>query len=339
MPIRPTRTALAVVALALLASGASVSPAAAATLPPTAPSGLVATTDPSIAWWIHLTWTDNTPASSPDNETRFEIERCLGATCTDFANIMSYATPGFDVGRFDDTADKPDGTTWSYRVRGVNDAGASAWTPVATGTTAWRAPAAPTTLAAAYVGADRRGLNGSSVVTWSDAATTEAGYVVGRCDAADCAATTVRVPLPADRTSYRDDTVVDGREYLYAVTALGRSGHDSTTGPLSHTAGRGLAAATSLAARRVTAGVRLTWRNQARGPVRIWRCDTALCVDGLTGAYRPDGPWTLRTTVPAGATAWTDVFVPAAATRYSYRVQVVTPSAVSAPVHTSLTTG
>lgn len=335
---RTSRTVLTLAAGLLLALVGVAAPASAATLAPNAPTGLAATTDPAIAWWIHLTWSDNTPASSPDNETRFEIERCAGATCTDFANIMNYATPGHDQTWFDDTASKPDNTTYSYRIRGVNDAGASAWSNIAVGTTAWRAPAAPTGLTATYVGADRRGLNGSTVLTWADVATTEVGYGVRRCDPLDCVGTTTDVRLPANTTTWTDATVVDGREYYYLVVAVGGSGHDAVSGRITHTAGRGLASPTAVTVRRVTGGLAVTWRNQVSRPVQLWRCDTRICIDGLTGTYRPEGPWVSRTTTRAGATSFTDRFTPLPLTTYSYRVQVVTPDAVSPPVFVSLTT-
>lgn len=335
---RTSRTVLALVAGVLIMVAGVAAPASAATLPPTAPTGLTATTDTAISWWIHLTWSDNTPASSPDNETRFEIERCLGAACTDFANIMNYATPGFDQTWFDDTGSKPDDTTYSYRIRGVNAAGASDWSGVAVSTTGWRAPAAPTGLTAAYVGADSRGLGGSTVLGWRDDATTEVGYAVRRCDPIDCAATLTDTRLPVDTASWTDASVVDGREYWYVAVALGGSGSDSASERLTHIAGSGLAAPTGATVARVGGGLKVSWRNQVRQPVRIWRCDTQICVDGATGAYRPEAPWLPKVTNRAGTTSWTDRFTPLPSTRYSYRIQVVTADAVSPPVFVSLTT-
>lgn len=170
------------------------------------------------------------------------------------------------------------------------------------------------------------------------AATTELGYRVERCDPLACAATTRSVALPANTSTWSDTTVVDGREYHYVVVAVGGSGHDAVSGRITHTAGRGLAAPTGVSVRRVASGLTVTWRNQVSRPVQVWRCDTRICIDGLTGTYRLEGPWDSRTTTRAGATSFTDRFTPLPLTTYSYRVQVVTPDAVSAPVYVSLTT-
>ena len=321
--------------LAVLAPG--LAPAAsAATAPPHAPTGLSVALDPAIPWHLRLTWTDNTPATDPNAETFIEVERCRGVGCTDWANVFNGFTPGWDLVTFlDQDATKTDNTTYSYRVRGRNDAGTSAWSNVATGTTGWRPPASPTGLTAAYVGASASGLNGNTLLTWADNATSEVGYQVLRCDPMACTATTMTTPLPANTTSYLDSTVVDGMEYWYVVVALGGSGFHGYTDRITHTAGVGLPAPTRATVSRVTAGLRLTWRNQVRQRIRIWRCDTNVCRDGVTGQYYPNAPWVLKTTLAAGTTSWTDRFTPQGSTRYSYRIQVVTTNAVSRPVYVS----
>lgn len=310
--------------------------ASAATAPPNAPTALSVALDPSIPWHLRLTWTDNTPATDPNAETFIDVERCLGVGCTDWVNVFHGATPGWDMVTFlDQDATKPDNTTYSYRVRGSNDAGVSGWSNVASGTTGWRPPASPTGFTAAYVGANSNGLNGNTLLTWVDNATSEFGYQVRRCDPMNCTATTLAYPLAANATSYLDTSVVDGMEYWYVVVALGGSGFDGYSPRITHTAGAGLAAPTRAAVARVTAGLRLTWRNQVRQPIRIWRCDTNVCLDGFTGQYLPNAPWVQKTTLAAGTTSWTDRFTPQGSTRYSYRIQVVTTNAVSRPVYVS----
>ena len=315
-----------------------ISAHAVATDPPNAPTGLAGTVDSAIPWHLRLTWTDNTPASDPNAETFIEIERCLGVGCTDWANVFTGFTPGWDMTSFvDQDPTKTDHTTYSFRVRGRNDAGVSDWSAIASVTTGWRPPAAPTGLVAAYVGADARGLDGLTRLTWQDNATTEQGYQVGRCDPMNCAATTVQTTLPADTTTYSDTTVVDGRTYWYSVVALGGSGIHGFSQRIIHTAGAGLAAPTRLTATPATTGVRLTWRNRVSRPLRIWRCDTLICIDGATGAPVLGSTWVVRANLRAGATSWRDVFAPQAGTAYFYRVQVVTASAVSAPVYVRFT--
>jgi hypothetical protein len=71
---------------------------------------------------IDLTWTDNAT-----NETGFSIERCKGATCTNFSqiatvstNITSYLNTGLTAN-----------TSYRYRVRAYNATGTSAYSNIA----------------------------------------------------------------------------------------------------------------------------------------------------------------------------------------------------------------
>jgi hypothetical protein len=83
-----------------------------ALIPPTAPTGLTATTVLGAA--ISLTWTDNST-----NESGFRIERCQGASCTNFGEI---AQTGADTQTYQD-ATGVSGRWYRYRVRAVNAQG------------------------------------------------------------------------------------------------------------------------------------------------------------------------------------------------------------------------
>ena len=104
-------------------SPASATTQAAPTVP-SPPTNLVAT--PVSKSQINLTWADNS-----NNETGFEIERCQGATCTNFKRIASVAS---GVTAYSNTGLKSR-TAYRYRVRAVNAAGASAYSNIATATT------------------------------------------------------------------------------------------------------------------------------------------------------------------------------------------------------------
>ena len=91
---------------------------------PAAPSNLVATAVSRSQ--INLTWTDNAT-----NETGFYIERCKGATCTNFKKI---ATVGANVISFSNTGLSAN-TTYRFRVRAYNTAGNSAYSNIAYATT------------------------------------------------------------------------------------------------------------------------------------------------------------------------------------------------------------
>jgi subtilisin len=93
---------------------------AAAPAVPNAPSGLVATVVSRSQ--INLSWTDNA-----SNEDGFYIERCKGATCTNFTPI---ATVGSNVTTFSNTGLSAN-TSYRYRVRAYNASGTSAYSNIA----------------------------------------------------------------------------------------------------------------------------------------------------------------------------------------------------------------
>ena len=92
--------------------------------PPNAPLGLTAQT--VSASQINLNWTD---ASA--NEDGFKVERCEGATCTNFAQI---ATVGTNVNTFSNTGLNRN-TTYRYRVRAYNTSGDSNYSNIASAKT------------------------------------------------------------------------------------------------------------------------------------------------------------------------------------------------------------
>ncbi len=99
--------------------------AASATTPaapalPAAPSNLTATAISRSQ--INLSWADNA-----SNEDGFKIERCKGATCSNFAQI---ATAGANVTMYANTGLSAN-TSYRYRVRAYNAAGNSAYSNIA----------------------------------------------------------------------------------------------------------------------------------------------------------------------------------------------------------------
>jgi len=91
---------------------------------PSAPSGLAATGVSRTE--INLTWTD-----SSANETGVKIERCSGATCTNFVQI---ATVSADVRNYSNSGLKKN-TSYRYRVRAYNGSGNSAYSNIASAKT------------------------------------------------------------------------------------------------------------------------------------------------------------------------------------------------------------
>jgi PKD repeat protein len=91
-------------------------------LPPTAPSNLTATPTGTFGTWILLAWQDNST-----NETGFDIERCQGSGC---ANFAFWGRAGTSSTSSSDSVNA--GTTYRYRIRAFNSGGYSAYSNIAT---------------------------------------------------------------------------------------------------------------------------------------------------------------------------------------------------------------
>jgi hypothetical protein len=92
---------------------------AATSSPPAAPSNLTA--KPVSKSRIDLTWKDNS-----NDEQIFAIERCRGASCTNFALI---ATVGANKTSYSNTGLSRN-TTYRYRIRAYNQAGYSGYSNI-----------------------------------------------------------------------------------------------------------------------------------------------------------------------------------------------------------------
>jgi subtilisin family serine protease len=151
--------------MAVNAAGASAgsNEASATTLggaaKPTAPSGLAATVASTTR--IDLAWSDKS-----NNETGFRIERKIGTgawseIATVGANVTTFASTGLKAS-----------TTYRYRVRAYNAAGASAYSNTVTTRTV--TPKAPSTLAASAVSSSQINLS------WRDTSNNESGFRIER---------------------------------------------------------------------------------------------------------------------------------------------------------------
>ena len=87
---------------------------------PSAPSNLAASTLSRSQ--INLSWTDNA-----NNENGFKIERCVGATCSNFTQIASV---GANVTNFSNSGLKRN-TAYRYRLRSYNISGNSPYSNIA----------------------------------------------------------------------------------------------------------------------------------------------------------------------------------------------------------------
>jgi fibronectin type 3 domain-containing protein len=209
------------------------SPVATATTqapsPPSAPTGFVAS--PVTTTRVDLTWA---AATSNVGIANYELQRCVGAGCTNFATIasptnLSYSDQGLLAN-----------TTYRYQVRAIDTASETGpFSSVATATTLTaQPPSTPTNVVATPV-------NDSAItVSWT-ASTSSVGianYVVQRCQGSGCS-NFATVGSPAG-TSFADNGLTNGTSYSYQVQALDTSGATSAFSAVATaTPASGLAAA------------------------------------------------------------------------------------------------
>jgi hypothetical protein len=183
----------------------------AAQTPPAVPANLTAAGVSSSQ--ISLAWTDNS-----NNETGFKIERCLGATCSNFAQI---ATVGANVASYSDTGLSAS-TSYSYRVRASNSAGDSDYSNTTSATTqaASSLPAAPSGLTAT---ASATQIN----LTWTDNSTNETGFSIERCKGTTCTNFAQIASVSMNVTTFSNTGLSKRTTYRYRVRAYNAAGNSA----------------------------------------------------------------------------------------------------------------
>ena len=261
---------------------------------PPAPGGLAAATVSDTR--IDLSWTDNS-----NNETGFEIERSPDGV----SGWSLLATVGADVVAHSDTGLTPVTTYW-YRVRATNAAGASAYSNVDGATTQDIPPAAPGALGATAISDSRIDL------AWTDNSANETGFRIERSP--DGLAWAEIAVTGADVTAHPDTGLTSETTYWYRVRATNGAGESAYSSPA--TATTLLTGPSDLVATAVTDGrIDLSWRDNSSSEI-VFRIERS-----------PDGAsWSEITIVPADTTTYSD-FGLAALTTYFYRVRATGPSA------------
>jgi hypothetical protein len=283
----------------LARNGAGVAPSAAFdghTRLPDAPVGLMATTLSNTE--IALAWGDG-----GFYETGYVIERCVGVSCGNFAAIDTVPA---DFVAFNDIGLSPN-ATYRYRVLGINAVGESPYSNVVERAT--DLPATPTALSALPMTATRIDL------AWTDNATNEDFYIVERC-AGTCDASgtflEIETGLAPNAQAYADNGVSAGQTYSYRVRALNAGGVSPTTNIATATTAAPLDPTNLTATTLSGTQIALTWSDNASNELsyQVERCTSATCPT-----------FTLRATLPADATGYTDAV--AVDDEYTYRVRAV----------------
>ena len=172
---------------------------------PDAPINLGATAQGTSQ--VQLAWTDVASV-----ETGYEVERKFGAN--PFAKI---ATLGAGAQAYTDNGVAP-ATAYTYRVRAINNDGASGYSNEASATTAAVVPipTSPNGLVATVVDADSVGL------TWNDRSSNEVGFEVHR--RSNGPNFVLAASLPPDTTSWQNDALPADTNATWKVRAVGTAG-------------------------------------------------------------------------------------------------------------------
>ncbi len=218
---------------------------------------------------IDLSWTDNSI-----NETGFKIERCEGASCSNFVEID---TVGTDITDYTDTGLTPS-TTYEYQIKAYSEASCTWETAYAVVTGNTLAPPPPTNLSASSPNTTQINL------TWTDNTDSETGFRIQRCEGTGCSDyTDLTTPAP-DVTSYSDTTVCNGTTYRYQIRAEKSDGPiwNSTWSTPDETATAAITAPSVLLATWVSeVQINLSWADNTSDETgfKIERCEGSGCSD------------------------------------------------------------
>ncbi len=189
---------------------------------PESPASLTATA--ISATRINLSWAASSDTGG-SGLAGYEIERCAGASCSNYAEVSTSTTNSFSdltvVGS----------TTYRYRVRAYDHAGnrSASYSNIASATTPQDTtrPSVPASLTATPASSARIDLSWAAS---TDAGGNLDGYRIERCQNAGCSNFTllasVSVSNPSGRT-YADHAVAPLTTYLYRVSAYDAVGNTS----------------------------------------------------------------------------------------------------------------
>jgi len=175
------------------------------------PSGLSATRISETQ--INLGWNDYN-----SDETGFKIERCQGASCSDFAQIVTSGTTGYQ-----NTGLTP-GVSYSYRVRAFKTATCSWDSDYSLTATTVTSVQNPDSLTA--VAANTTQIN----LTWADRSSSETAFIIERCEGVSCSDFAQLTTVGSNVASYSDTSVAYGTTYGYRVKAVNEGATPWTSG-------------------------------------------------------------------------------------------------------------
>jgi hypothetical protein len=266
-----------------------------ATTAKAAPTLLTATRVSEVQ--IDLSWTDNS-----GDETGFKIERCSGASCSNFVEID---TVGANVTSYNDTG-LTYSTDYTYRVRAYK-----------TATCAWDSDYTNTDSAITSI-TDPAGLSATTVDTtridlaWTDNSASETGFKIERCAGTGCSDFAQIDTVGSNVTTYSDTSVCNTIDYNYRIRAYVTGEWDSGYTNSDNAVTTSLTAPDSLSVLYSSyTQIDLGWTEYMSDETgfKVERCSGASCSDFSEIA-----------TPGADATSYNDASI-ASSTIYCYRVR------------------
>ncbi len=203
---------------------------------------------------IELRWSDLS-----SNESGFEIERSLTGLGGDFSLIH---TTGPGANSYINTS-LDDQTLYYYRIRAINNDGASLYTLIESTSTLLAIPNSPTSLAV-------DGFNTSSIqLRWNDNSDNETGFEIERSLTGQNGSWGLINTTGADATGYDNTGLTEATTYYYRVRARNSAGVSAYSNVVSATTALSPPAApTGLSAETITtSSVLMTWTDVATNEV------------------------------------------------------------------------
>jgi fibronectin type 3 domain-containing protein len=241
--------------------------------------------------------------------TAYHIERApAGGTFAEIATVAGNQTTYQDPGLLS-------GTAYFYRVRAANVSAFSGYSPVASASTLFAPPGAPTGLTATAVSP-----NGIDL-SWNAASGSVDRYRIHRRTGA--AAYAVIDSVAGGVTSYADGGLTESTTYSYQVDACNAGGCSAPSAEASATTlSTPLQPPTAFTASATSASaISLTWDHDAAPAASLFEIERAPASDAT--AFAP------LTSVPGTDRAYSDTPL-TAATTYHYRVRACSGSACTA---------
>lgn len=252
---------------------------------PIAPTNLVVTAVSSSS--IRLTWKDNSA-----NENEFEIEKFLDSAFVLIDNVPANTTSYLDE-------DLTESTTYFYRVRSINTAGASAYSSQASGTTFTPPPAAPSGLVATALSASE------ILLTWKDNSDDETGFLVTQNESV------VKTLSPND-TTYVVNALAANTTYVFKIKAINDGGSSSNSNEAS---------ATTFDAPPVAPGTLISMSLSSTEILLSW-VDASANETGFGIERLSDSVFVAIASVASNTISYTDSAL-VANTTYTYRVRAI----------------